>query len=122
MKFAQKYLFTVSAIVLAVFSSLGFYLIRGNPPIKDLVVSGHTHMLEFSFGAILFGLVLNLTKVSEKVQKWLAIWMSLTFLGPGALIYAGMVGNTAFLSFTDALFQGSFVVLWLILGYFVAKD
>ncbi len=122
MKFAQKYLFTVSAIVLAVFSSLGFYLVRGTPPIKTLVVSGHTHMLEFAFGAVLFGLVLSQTKVSDKVQKWLAVWMSLTFIGPGALIYAGMTGNTSFLSTTDALFQGSFVVLWLILGFFVAKS
>lgn len=122
MKFAQKYLFTVSSIVLAIFSSLGFYLIRGTPPIKTLVVSGHTHMLEFAFGAILFGLVLGKTQVSEKVQSALAIWMSLTFFGPLALIYAGMVGNTSFLATTDALFQGSFVVLWLILAYFVAKD
>lgn len=122
MNFAQKYLYTVSALVLAVFSSLGFYLVRGTPPIKDLVVSGHNHMLSFAFGAILFGLVLSKTKASEKVQKWLAVWMSLTFIGPGALIYAGMVGNTGFLTTTDALFQGSFVVLWLILGYFVAKS
>lgn len=122
MKFAQKYLFTVSSLVVAIFSSLGFYLIRGNPPIKALVVSGHTHMLEFAFGAILFGLVLNLTKVSEKVQTGLAVWMSLTFFGPLALIIAGMIGNTSFLSVTDALFQGSFVVLWLILGYLVVKN
>ncbi len=122
MKFAQKYLIIVSSLVLAIFSSLGFYLVRGNPPIKNLVVSGHAHMLEFAFGAILFALALNITKISDRTQKWLAIWMSLTFFGPGALIYAGMTGNTGFLSVTGALFEGSFVVLWLILAYFVARD
>jgi len=121
MRSAQKYLFTVSSLVLAIFSSLGFYLIRGNPPIKTLVVSGHTHMLEFAFGAILFGLILNLTKVSDKAQMWLSIWMSLTFFGPGALIYGGLTGNTSFLLYTDALFQGSFVVLWVLLAYMVAR-
>ncbi len=119
MKFAEKYLIIVSSLVLAIFSGFGFYLIRGQPAIKDLVVSGHNHTLSFAYGGILFALILANLNISEEMKTWLAYWMSLTFLGPIALIYAGLTGNTSILQYTDIIFQGSFVVLWILLAYFV---
>lgn len=45
--------------------------------------------------------------------------MSLTYLGPIALIYAGFTGKTGFLMYTSPLFEGSFVVLWALMAYFL---
>jgi len=119
--FSEKYLFVVSASVITVFSALGFYLIDAEPKIKSLVVSGHNHILSFAFGAILFGLIMMNLEIKESTKKWLSIWMSLTFLGPLGLIYAGIFGDTSMLTVTGALFEGSFVLLWLILLYFIIK-
>ena len=116
---SEKYLVGISALIIALFSALGFYLIEGAPKIKSLVASGHNHMLSFAFGAVLFALVLSKLNVGGGVKKWLSIWMVLTFLGPLALIYAGFTGNTGMLQFTSPLFMGSFVLLWLWLAYAV---
>lgn len=116
---SEKYLVGISALVVVVFSALGFYLIEGAPKIKSLVVSGHNHMLSFAYGALLFALILSKLAISDRAKKWLSLWMSLTFLGPLALIYAGFTGNTGILTFTSPLFMGSFVLLWLWLAYAV---
>ncbi len=117
---SEKYLIIVSALVIVIFSALGFYLIDGAPKIKSLVAAGHNHILSFAYGALLFAWVIRRATVSEGVKKGLAVWMSLTFLGPLALIYAGFTGKTGLLDTTGVLFEGSFVVLWLIAAYLIA--
>lgn len=118
---SEKLIFTIAIIVITVFSALGFYLIDAEPKIKTLVVSGHNHILSFAYGAILFGLLLRFTGLPETVKRWLAVWMSVTYLGPLALIWAGLSGKTDILQFTSPLFMGSFVVLWLILAVQLAR-
>lgn len=118
----EKYLFSVSAGTIALFSGLGFYLIHGTPKIKSLVASGHNHMLSFAFGAMIFGLIVHLLGLSEKQQRYLSIWMTISFLGPLFLIVAGVTGYTKFLVYTDAVFQGSFVVLWVILISYILSS
>jgi len=117
-----KYLVGISAVIIAVFSSLGFYLVRGTPVSKELVASGHNHILSFAYGAILFALLLKKLDVSNTVKWILAVWMTLSFLGPLDLIYAGFTGDRAYLSFTSPAFNGSFVVLWLAMAYFVVTS
>lgn len=116
---SEKYLLGISSLVIAIFSGFGFYLIEAQPAIKALVVSGHSHIIEFAFGAILYAILLGKLGLGENARTWLSIWMSTTFLGPLALIYGGITGNTSMLATTSILFEGSFVLLWLIAAYSV---
>lgn len=117
----EKVIFEAAALVIAAVSAVGFYLIQGEPAIKQLVVTGHNHTLSFAYGAILFGLLLRHVAISERRKLVLAWWMSTTYLGPIALMVAGMLGRTDFLMFTSPVFEGSFVVLWGILFYELIK-
>lgn len=117
----EKVIFGAAALVIAAVSAVGFYLIQGEPAIKQLVVTGHNHTLSFAYGAILFGLLLRHVAISERRKLVLAWWMSTTYLGPIALMVAGMLGRTDFLMFTSPVFEGSFVVLWGILFYELIK-
>ncbi len=119
---SQKYLFVVSALTIAIFSALGFYLIDGEPKIKSLVVTGHNHILSFAYGALLFAFVLSTLSVPETRKKLLSIWMSLTFLGPLSLMYAGFTARTGLLEITGPLFEGSFVLVWLIVAFLVLSE
>lgn len=117
----EKVIFALAALVIAGVSAIGFYLIEGEPAIKQLVVTGHNHTLSFAYGAILFGLLLRHVMVSEKKKMMLSLWMSATYLGPAALMAAGVLGRTDFLMFTSPVFEGSFVLLWAILFYELVK-
>ena len=111
----EKLLYGIAILIIVVFTGLGFYLIEGEPAIESLVASGHNHILSFAYGAILFGMLLGRTAINDMSKWWLSVWMSLTYLGPLALIYAGFTGQTGHLSVTSPLFMGSFVVLWALL-------
>ena len=115
----EKIVFGVAALVITAGSAFGFYLIQGEPVIKSLVASGHNHLLSFAYGGILFGLLLGRIGIAETKKWWLAVWMSLTYLGPVALIYAGLTGKTGFLMYTSPPLEGSFVVLWALMVYFL---
>ena len=118
---SEKIIFGTAIFVIVAFSALGFYLIDAEPKIKSLVVSGHNHILSFAYGAILFGLLLGKITLPESRKVLLAVWMSLTYLGPLDLIYAGISGNTSLLSLTSPLFMGSFVALWFIMFYLLLR-
>ncbi|MEK7520968.1 MAG: hypothetical protein AAB560_02720 [Patescibacteria group bacterium] len=118
---SEKILFGSAAAVIGVFSALGFYLIEGEPVIKSLVITGHNHILSFAYGAILFGLLLKIVNLTEPRKIVLSVWMATTFFGPLALICAGFTGNTSFLPVTSPVFEGSFVVLWLIIFWLLMR-
>lgn len=121
MKTYEKIIFGGAALVIFIFSSLGFYLINGEPPIKSLVISGHSHILLFAYGAILFGLLLSKVRATDSLKKILAILFTLTYLGPLDLVYAGQSGVTKLLAYSSPLFMGLFVVLWLWLFVLLMK-
>lgn len=119
---SEKILFGIAAFIITAFSAFGFYLIQGKPKIASLAAAGHNHVLSFAYGAILFGFLLRFLMVPERRKLALAWWMSLTYLGPIALIWAGLTGNSAFLKYTSPVFEGSFAILWLILFWMLLRQ
>lgn len=113
----EKIIFGSATFIVAAGSIFGFYLVQGEPAIKSLVASGHSHVLSFAYGAILYGLLMRRLTFFERTKTALAAWMSLTYFGPIALILAGLTGNTGFLMYTSPIFEGSFVLLWMIMAY-----
>lgn len=122
MQKSEKIIFSIAVLVIVIFSAFGFYLIEGEFKIKSLAVSGHAHVLLFAYGAILFGLLMKIVDISEFKKRVLAVLMSLTYLAPIALIYAGFTGSAAILQITGPIFEGLFVILWAKMLYLIFRQ
>ena len=122
MQKSEKIIFSIAVLVIVIFSAFGFYLIEGEFKVKSLAVSGHAHVLLFAYGAILFGLLMKTIDIAEFKKRILAVLMSLTYLAPIMLIYAGFTGNTAVLQVSGPIFEGLFVILWAKMLYLIFKQ
>lgn len=117
----EKYLYLVSSLMIVLSGALGFVLIYTKPQIESLMASGHSHLIGFAMAAILFGYLLRFISLSTG-EKWImAVWTSLTFVGPLTLIYAGYSGTTSMLKMSGIIFEGSFVLMWLVMIFALAK-